>query len=109
MLAKRYHLPIQNFLGKKGRVIKTPYFLLKIFPAEQLSSRFGIVISRKVFKKAVDRNRLKRRIFNFLREIKDKLPLADYLIIVSPAAAQLNNFELRNWLSKNFSNPVTNN
>src|SRR3989338_9148980 len=94
MLPKKYRLPIQNFVGKKGGSEKSRYFLLKIFPGVHKFSRFGIIISSKVSKKAVDRNRIKRRIFNFVREIKNQLPLNDYLIIVHPEASKLNKKEL---------------
>jgi len=109
MLPKKYRLPIQNFVGKKGRSDKSRYFLLKIFslPAEALAkagahSRFGIIISRRVSKKAVDRNRIKRQIFNFLREIKNQLPIKDYLIIVHPEAAKLDKSSLKAEIAKIF-------
>ena len=102
MLPKKYRLPIQNFVGKKGRSDKSRYFLLKIFPGVHKFSRFGIIISSKVSKKAVDRNRIKRRIFNFVREIKNQLPLNDYLIIVHPEASKLNEKELIKELSEIF-------
>lgn len=94
MLAKRYRLPIQFFVGKKASNVKSRYFLLKIFPTHKDFSRFGIVISSKVSRKAVERNRLKRQVYNFLREIKEQLPPADYLIIALPAAAGLKKNEL---------------
>lgn len=108
MLAKKYRLPIQNFVGKKGKSERSRYFLLKVFPLPAVASakegwfhsRFGIIISSKVFKRAVDRNRIKRQIFNFLSEIKNTSPLNDYLIIVHPEAAKLKKEELIQELSK---------
>ena len=102
MLPKKYRLPIQNFVGKKGRSDKSRYFLLKIFPGVYKFSRFGIIISRRVSKKAVDRNRIKRQIFNFLREIKNQLPIKDYLIIVHPEAAKLDKSSLKAEIAKIF-------
>ena len=102
MLPKKYRLPIQNFVGKKGRSDKSRYFLLKIFPGVYKFSRFGIIISRRVSKKAVDRNRIKRQIFNFLREIKNQLPINDYLIIVHPEAAKLDKSSLKAEIAKIF-------
>jgi ribonuclease P protein component len=100
MLAKRHRLPIQSFFKKKGRSVKSGHFLLKIFDAERPFSRFGIVISSKVSKKAVERNRIKRQIFNFLRTSGRNLPLGDYLMIVLPAAGKLTKEELEKELSK---------
>lgn len=107
MLSKPYRLPIQDFIGKKGKVIKTPYFVLKRFSAERPFSRFGIVISSKVFRRAVDRNRLKRQIFNFLRELKENLPIGDYLIIALPPIAQLKKDALKQELFKLLNYPIT--
>lgn len=105
MLAKKYRLPIQIFIGKKSKSLKTPYFLLKIFSLgdRRPYSRFGVIISKKVAKKAVERNLLKRKIFNFLREAKGKLPIAEYLIIVLPAVSKLNKDNLREELAKLFN------
>lgn len=63
-------------------------------------SRFGVVISAKVSKKAVERNKIKRAIFNFLKERKNELPISDYLIIVYPEAVKLKKEDLVKELSK---------
>lgn len=96
MLAKKYKLPIQKFVGKRGEIRKTPYFLLKIFslPSEALvkegrHSRFGVTISVKVAKKATDRNRFKRMVYNFVRENFKTIKPGDYWISILPAAADL--------------------
>jgi len=107
MLAKKYRLPVQNFIGQKSRLIKkNPYFALKIFSAAQDFSRFGIVISKKVSKKATVRNRLKRQIFNFLRETAPLLPVADYLIILYPDIVSLNKSTLQTELKKVISQNI---
>ena len=100
MLSKKYRLPIQNFVGKKGVSGRSRYFLLKIFPGVQKFSRFGIIISSKVSKKSVDRNRIKRQIFNFMRETKNQLPINDYLIIIHPEAAKLDKKNLKIEIAK---------
>jgi len=89
MLAKKFKLPIQNFVGKKGRILKTPFFLVKIFPSTLGFSRFGAVVSSKTSKKATERNRLKRRVYDFLGGEGKKLPAADYWISVSGPVAGL--------------------
>lgn len=94
MLAKKYRLLIQNFAGKSGKTAKSPNFSVKKFENRQFS-RFGVIISKKVAKKATERNRIKREIFNFLREIKRSIPVADYLIVVHPGAARLKKENLR--------------
>ncbi len=100
MLSKQQRLPIQKFIGKSGKIVKSRYFLLKIFETGNAFCRFGVIISSKVAKRAVDRNRLKRQIFNFFRIAGHALPIADYLLIVSVNAVKLGKEELKNELSK---------
>lgn len=103
MLAKKYRLPIQSVLGKGGKVIKTPFFLLKIFSSRFPYSRFGIIISKKVAAKSTDRNRLRRIIFSALgpKENSGK----DFLIIVSPKIKELKKEEIINYVSNFFLHP----
>lgn len=68
---------------QKGRSVFDPLFLLRYTRRDEQISRFGFVISTKVSKKAVQRNKIKRR----LREITRKEPLFlengyDYVFIV---------------------------
>lgn len=79
-----------NLVFKKGRFISSQSFLLKYYPNFLAKSRFGFVVSTKVSKKAVVRNRIKRR----LREITRKqLPCIsagyDIVIIVKKSATEL--------------------
>lgn len=60
-----------------------PFFLIRFLKRKDLHSRFGFVVSKKVSKKAVERNYIKRR----LREIVRSTPLLfgtgyDYVFIV---------------------------
>ncbi len=89
MLSKKYRLPIQSFLKTKGKVFKTPYFLLRIFPANFSYSRFGVVVSRKTAARATERNRLRRLAYNFLRDSRDTYSLGDYIVNLLPPAANL--------------------
>ena len=82
MLKKAYRLPIQGVVGKSGRIIKTPCFLVKIFSNELRYPRFGIVISKKISAKATKRNEIRRMLFSMIE--KDFFPPNDFLIIVSP-------------------------
>ena len=87
MLAKKYRLPIQEFIGKNGRTVKTPFFLLKIFLSRFSYSRFGIIISKKVLLKSTARNKLKRLFFNACNPKEN--PNKDFLIIVNPKIKEL--------------------
>ncbi|MBI1755203.1 ribonuclease P protein component [Candidatus Azambacteria bacterium] len=52
----------------KGRFISTPLFLLKYVKGREGKSRAGFVVSKKVSKNAVERNKVKR----IMREIVGK-------------------------------------
>ncbi len=69
-------LPVQNRLKKKsdfervlrgGRPFFTPILAIKVTKNNLAATRFGIVISKKVSKKAVERNKLRRRLREVLR------------------------------------------
>lgn len=46
---------------KKGKGLKEDTLFLKFIPNSLLKNRFGIIVSQKVSKKAVVRNKIKRR------------------------------------------------
>ena len=106
MLAKKFRLPIQTVLRKKPLFArKDEYFNVKIFANQLAFSRFGAVISRKIDKRAVYRNRLKRLIFNLIRLEKIYLrPGYDVLIYVSPKIIKLNKIEVQNILKNQLHN-----
>ncbi len=80
MLSKKYRLSRSQIqvLAKKGKGQNLNLIGVKIFPNQLSYSRFACVISKKVANKAVQRNRLKRVIFDELK--KEKTSGKDYLI-----------------------------
>jgi ribonuclease P protein component len=58
MLQKKHRLTTS--IGRSTTVVTTPFFVLKCRENNNAYSRFGFVISKKVAKSAVDRNRTKR-------------------------------------------------
>ena len=97
MLAKKFRLPIQNWLKERKRIIirKSDFFIIKRSDNNLAFSRFGVVISKKVSKSAVKRNKKKRIIFNFIRlEKLNKISGKDILIIISPKTAELKKEEI---------------
>lgn len=107
MLAKKYRLPIQVVIGKRGQSYKSRYFLLKIFANPLAFNRFGAVISKKVAPRAVDRNRLKRQIFNFFKNNslmgQGSGQNKDFLIIASAGILSVAKKDLLSDLEKLFS------
>jgi len=90
MLGKTNRLAKDRDIKKvfaRGRGFFNPFFNLKYLPAGG-AVRFTVVVSTKVSKKAVKRNRLKRIIREILRLNLKNFPLGDYALILKPKAAQ---------------------
>src|SRR3989344_8137003 len=103
MLAKKFRLPIQNWLKERKRIItrKSDFFIIKRSDNNLSFSRFGLVISKKVSKLAVSRNKIKRIIFDFIRLNKlYEIVGSDIAINVLPPAAKLKKEEIEKELTK---------
>lgn len=109
-------LPRLNRLTKKkdfeetyqqGKAVGGNFLLIKTKPNQEKQTRIGIVVSKKVAKKATERNKLKRRIREIVRKknTKDKLG-GDIVIIAKKPSAKASYRELEadweNVLSKLF-------
>lgn len=94
MLPKNHRLPRQEFLSTKktGINYSTKYFnatALKALPHTKLfTPRFSVVTPSKLSKSAVVRNRLRRRIYNSLKDTSYK-PQASVIIYPKPAVLDL--------------------
>jgi len=103
MLGKKFRLPIQLWMKNKNKKIITKkgnFFIIKTRSNDLNFSRFGIIISLKTAKRATQRNRLKRTIFDFIRLNNFHLrPGKDFLIIVSPVANKLVKTEIEKELN----------
>jgi len=103
MLAKKFRLQIQDWFKERKKTVshKSDFFIVKIARNNLSFSRFGAIISKKVHKSAVKRNKIKRAIFNFIRLNKyHESPGKDVLIIVSPAASRLMSKGIKEELKK---------
>ncbi|MFH1472852.1 MAG: ribonuclease P protein component [bacterium] len=85
MLPKSKRIPRKLFkqILKNKRHFNSNHFSLVIFPNSS-TARFGVSVAKKVSKKAVTRNKIRRRVYsairNFITEIKPGL----YLVVVKP-------------------------
>lgn len=88
MLAKRNRLKKQKDFErvfKKGRGTKEDFLYLKVVKNELESSRFGFVVSKKFSKKAVLRNKIRRRLAELVRIKLPKIKKGiDVVIVVMP-------------------------
>jgi len=72
----------------QGRAFFNPLFTVKFLARPGQVSRFTVVVSTKVAKSAVARNRLKRLTREFIRMRLAKFKPGDYVVILKPAAAR---------------------
>ena len=93
MLAKKFRLPVKEFLLKKPKINKISSFYFRYLPNQLSFDRVGVVISKKTEKSSVRRNRVKRIIFEYFRSLKNKkenqeknIPKAGIDILISPSA-----------------------
>lgn len=101
MLAKKFRLPVGNISFSGAESFPGKYFLFKKKGSKNPFSRFGIVMSAKVVKTAVLRNKTKRLFFDFIRIKKLHLePGADILLIARPAISGAKDSDIKNELEK---------
>lgn len=90
MLAKQFRLVKEKDFKKIFKLGQSSYikiFHLKILANQLETNRYGIVISSKISKKSVERNKLKRQFRAIIKEFDKRLvPGFDLVLIVSPAA-----------------------
>jgi ribonuclease P protein component len=87
MLAKKYKLPVDSAINKKGALTHGQYFLLKKLPSSLKFSRLAVAIGKKNISSVVSRNKIKRVVFSFFQKNKlyESLPPVDYLLIAKPS------------------------
>lgn len=86
MLASKYRFHSRGgvkYTYQKGKTIRTPKFSLVFTPNQRGKQRFAVVISKKVIKSAVGRNRVRRRVYEAIRlNLAEISESNDYIFIV---------------------------
>lgn len=86
MLNKKYRFHSRGgvrYVYQKGKTIRSPKMSLVFVDNTRGFTRFGVVVSKKVEKSAVGRNRIRRRVYEALRVNFDLIPKKrDYLFVV---------------------------
>ena len=70
MLSKKYRFHSRGgvrYVYQKGKTIRTPSLSLVFAPNTRGYQRFAVVVSKKVLKSAVGRNRIRRRVYEAIR------------------------------------------
>ncbi len=92
---------------KKGRFFKENFLSLKVVPNSFKNSRFGFVVSQKVSKKAVIRNKIKRwlraAILLRIKKIEITQKPMDIIIIVNSGSKIKNFQEIKETINKIFN------
>lgn len=88
---------------RSGKTLHTPALVIKFAPNVKTEKiRTGFVVSKKISKKAVERNRIKRALREKMRLAIPHLEVGDYMLVAKPAAASYKNKELTTQLENCF-------
>lgn len=86
MLSKKYRFHSRGgvrYVYQNGKTIRTPKISLVFVDNTRGFTRFSVVVSKKVEKTAVGRNRIRRRVYEALRVNYDLIPKKrDYIFVV---------------------------
>lgn len=86
MLNKKYRFHSRGgvrFVYQHGKTIRSPKMSLVFTKNTRGFTRFAVVVSKKVEKSAVKRNRIRRRVYEVLRKNFDLIPKkTDYIFVV---------------------------
>lgn len=100
MLAKKRRLTTAEFdrYFKTGKRHHTPS--LQVLYSKAADFHGAVVVGKKVSKKAVERNKLRRRVYNALYQIqKQNQQTGVFIVLVKPVAAKVSFSELKDELS----------
>ena len=87
MIAKKYRFHGRRgprFTLTRGRVLKSDFFQLRyLHNSRQSNYRLAVVVSKRVDKKAVIRNKIRRRLYEVFRlGLKDLVTPVDIVVVV---------------------------
>jgi len=84
----------------RGRRFFDQDFVLKVSWKAQAQPKIAFVVSTKVSKKAVERNRIKRMLREAVRTTITDWKSGNYVVIVKPSATKLDNLKLKSAFNK---------
>jgi len=98
-----------------GTRFSGPLFRLQVLPQAvdslatgEAQARLGMTVSKRVDKRSVGRNRIRRQVREVFRLQRATLPPGDYVFQAKPEAAQVDNPGLRHALLKLLARAATN-
>lgn len=85
MISRKYRIGSRDrikYILEKGRRIQGRFFQLRFLPNQMQFPRFAVTVARKSCRTAVERNRVRRRLFEAIRLALPGLPRTCYDIAV---------------------------
>jgi len=82
--SQRLTTPLFKRVMDTGKIFHSPLFSAKILKADG-SSRFSVAVSKKIAKNAVDRNRIRRRVYSALHTIGPKVSSGFHVVLMPKA------------------------
>jgi ribonuclease P protein component len=93
-----------NTVYQKGRAVRGDYISLRYIPTRRADYRLAVVVSKKVSKSAVVRNRIRRRVYEIVRlyrqENSEPWPVDLVVSVFDERAAGVEHEELRGCVLK---------
>lgn len=78
-----------RYVYSNGKAVRSQLFTVKYVPnSHRTHPRFSVVVSKKVIKSAVGRNRIRRRLYEYLRVNTERLS-GTYDIVIICTSAEL--------------------
>lgn len=88
---------------RKGKGFEKDFLFLKVKKIESDKSKFGFIVSRKISKKAVARNKMKRRLREIVRKEFPKIkPGIDAVLVVKKDIEKKDFLEIKKTVSQLF-------
>ena len=89
-----------DVIFKKGKSANGVFLILKFVKNNLKTNRFAFIVSKKVSPKAVVRNKIRRRLFESVKEIKGGLESLDFIFIALPKIKDKNFSEVKTEVEK---------
>lgn len=87
----------------RGRSFFNPYFVIKSSPNKE-QTLVTVIVSVRVSKKAVERNKIKRVVRDELRKSISNFKFGNYAFLIKPSVMKINSTELRLEINKSLKN-----
>lgn len=96
MIKKRFRLKgedIKNFFNYRFKKNETEYFLIYYQKNKLNFPRFAVIPKKEIFKKAIQRNKIKRKIYGIIRNLLKDGGLKPYDFLIFPLTTKVNSLE----------------